>query len=52
LAASISISLAAMSSSFCFTCSAAFSAALPATKVARDANVPVHIGDESVFELS
>ena len=49
---SISSSLPAISSSFCFTWSAAFSAALPATKVAREANVPVHIGDESVFELS
>ena len=25
---------------------------MPATNVAREANVPVHIGDESVFELS
>ena len=31
---------------------AAFSTALPATKVAREANVPVQTGDESVFELS
>ena len=34
------------------TCSAAFCTALPATNVARDANVPVQTGDESVFELS
>ena len=32
--------------------SAAFLTALPATNVARDANVPVQTGDESVFELS
>jgi hypothetical protein len=44
--------LAAISSSFCFAESAAFSTAFPATKVARDANVPVQTGDESVFELS
>ena len=31
---------------------AAFSTALPATNVAREANVPVQTGDESVFELS
>ena len=51
-AGSISISLPAISRIFCFTWSAAFSAALPATKVARDANVPVQTGEESVFELS
>ena len=34
------------------TRSAAFSTAFPATNVARDANVPVQTGDESVFELS
>ena len=31
---------------------AAFSTALPATNVAREAKVPVHMGDESVLELS
>jgi hypothetical protein len=51
-AGSISISLPAISSSFVFTSCAAFSAALPATNVARDANVPVQTGEESVFELS
>jgi hypothetical protein len=51
-AGSISISLPAISRIFCFTWSAAFSAAFPATNVAREANVPVQTGDESVFELS
>ena len=31
---------------------AAFSTALPATNVAREANVPVQTGEESVLELS
>ena len=48
----ISSSFAAIASSFTFTSAAAFSTALPATKVAREANVPVQTGDESVFELS
>src|SRR5262249_2568661 len=43
---------AAMSSSRSRACRAAFSTALPATKVARDAKVPVQTGEESVFELS
>jgi len=41
-----------MSSSRSRACFAALSTALPATKVAREANVPVQTGDESVFELS
>ncbi len=49
---SISSSLPAMSRIRSLTRSAAFSTALPATNVARDANVPVQTGDESVFELS
>ncbi len=49
---SISSSLPAISRIFCRAFSAAFSTALPATKVAREANVPVQTGDESVFELS
>ena len=48
----ISSSLAAISSSFCLALNAAFSTALPATNVAREAKVPVQTGDESVFELS
>ena len=48
----ISSSFDAMSSSFTLTSAAAFSTALPATNVAREANVPVQTGDESVFELS
>jgi hypothetical protein len=44
--------LAAISSSFCLALNAAFSTALPATNVAREAKVPVQTGDESVFELS
>ena len=51
-AGSISISLPAMSRIRSRTRSAAFSTALPATNVAREANVPVQTGDESVFELS
>ena len=51
-AGSISSSLPAISRIFWRTFSAAFSAALPATNVAREANVPVQTGDESVFELS
>jgi hypothetical protein len=51
-AGSISSSLPAISRIFSRTFSAAFSTALPATKVAREANVPVQTGDESVFELS
>ena len=51
-AGSISSSLPAISSSFSRALSAAFRTALPATNVARDANVPVQSGDESVFELS
>ena len=51
-AGSISSSLPAISRIFCRTFSAAFSAALPATNVAREANVPVQTGDESVLELS
>jgi hypothetical protein len=49
---SISSSLPAISSSFVRALSAAFLTAMPATNVAREANVPVHRGDESVFELS
>ena len=49
---SISSSLPAISSSFCLHSAAAFRTALPATNVAREANVPVQTGDESVFELS
>jgi hypothetical protein len=48
----ISSSFAAISSSFARAFAAALRTALPATKVAREAKVPVHTGDESVFELS
>ena len=51
-AASISSSLPAISSSFALALSAAFFTAMPATNVAREANVPVQTGEESVFELS
>jgi hypothetical protein len=44
--------LPAISRIFARASSAAFFTAMPATKVARDANVPVQRGDESVFELS
>ncbi len=51
-AGSISSSLPAISRIFSRTFAAALSTAFPATNVAREANVPVHTGDESVLELS
>jgi hypothetical protein len=44
--------LPAISNTLTRALSAAFFTAMPATNVAREANVPVQRGEESVFELS